>query len=241
MRLPFKFKLGARMARALYPKLLKFGYRFVDLDAESTSLDSRVIEYSYVISKIAKAPVGRILDVGCSDGGNMAMVSLAWLGCEIHGIDLRESKFKHPNFHFHHGDIRNTSFPDNYFDCVYAISMLEHIGLAGRYGVTESDPEGDLKAVREIARILRPGGSFLVTIPCGKGQLIKPLQRVYDRSRLNKIFSGWKIKEEVYYLFQDGYWTIVPEEEVADKDFLKGERALALLEMTPSKQLAPLA
>ena len=234
MRLFPKLKLSLRLARMVYPKLMRMAYRFVDLDSESSSLDSRVVEYSFVISKLA-GRTGKVLDVGCTDGGNMAAVMLASLGWEVHGIDNREFRFEHPNFRFSQGDIRNAPFPDDFFDYVYAVSTLEHIGLKGRYGVTEEDPEGDMKAVGEIGRILRPGGHFLLTIPYGKGQSVKPLLRVYAKSRLRRLFHHWKIEEEIYYTFERGYWVTVPQQLAAEKDYLKGERALALLELTPLK------
>jgi ubiquinone/menaquinone biosynthesis C-methylase UbiE len=115
----------------LSPRLARIAYRFVDLDAESSSIDGRVIEYSFVISRLAAAQKGKVLDVGCTDSGNMATLMLASLGWEVYGIDNRDWKFEHANFQFTQGDIRNTPFSDEFFDYVYAISTLEHIGLKG--------------------------------------------------------------------------------------------------------------
>ncbi len=174
---------------------------------------------------------GKVLDVGCTDSSNMVPLTLASLGWKVHGIDNRQFKFQHPNFHFTQGDIRNAPFPDNFFDCVCAVSTIEHIGLKGRYGATEADPEGDIEAVREIARVLVPGGTFLLTVPYGRGQLVKPLHRVYDKTGLRRLFSQWKIEGEIYYTLEQGNWIVVPEEVAAQKDYIGGERALALLEL----------
>jgi hypothetical protein len=65
MRLSFKIKLSPKLARRVFTTLQRIGTIFVDLDAESTSLESRVIEYSFVISELLKRPRGRVLDVGC--------------------------------------------------------------------------------------------------------------------------------------------------------------------------------
>lgn len=233
MRLFPKLKLSPRLGRVVYTRLLQIGYHFVDLDAESSSLeDSRFIEISFVLSGLLKKERGKVLDIGCTDSGNIAPLVLASLGWEAYGIDIREGKFEHPNFHFIRGDIRKTSFPNNFFDYAYAISTLEHIGLKGRYSVTEEDPQGDIKATEEIARIVRPGGIFLVTIPYGRGKLVKPLCRVYDKFRLQKLFSQEKTTKEIYYTLKQGCWVTVSEEVAAEIDFLRGERALALLELT---------
>lgn len=231
-----KLKLSSRIARMAFPRLMSIAYRFFDLEAEHCSPDARVIEHSFVISKLEGMQKGRALDIGCTDSNNILPFVLASLGWEVYGIDTREFRFKHPNFHFVCEDIRNTSFPDDFFDCIYAVSTIEHIGLKGRYGVTEDDPEGDKKAVKEIMRILGSGGKFLLTVPYGRGQLVKPLQRTYDKFRLQELLSQGRIEEEVYYILdnEEG-WVTASEEIAGQKDYLKGERALALLELTTLK------
>lgn len=114
MKLLPKLRLSPRLARMIYPKLLRMGYHFVDLDAEGSSIDSRVFEYSFVISRLVKRQSGKVLDIGCTDSGNIVPLVLALLGWEVYGIDSREWKFEHPNFHFILGDIRNTPFSDNF-------------------------------------------------------------------------------------------------------------------------------
>ncbi|GAI40803.1 unnamed protein product, partial [marine sediment metagenome] len=104
-----KFKLS--------PKLIRFAYRFFDVEASSEAAppDERIIEYSFVIQKLDSLPRGKVLDVGCTARLNYLPAALASLSWEVWGIDLREFKFRHPNFHFVLGDIRNTNFPDNFF------------------------------------------------------------------------------------------------------------------------------
>lgn len=88
----------------------------------------------------------------------------------------------------------------------------------------------------ELARILCSGGTLLVTIPYGKGQLVKPLQRVYDRFRLQNLFSEWRLEDEVYYLCNDkGYLVPTSKEAAAQENYEQGGRAVALLEFTPLK------
>lgn len=152
-------------------------------------------------------------------------------------MDILEFRFRYPNFNFVLGDIRNTSFPTNFFDCVYEVSVLEHIGLSGRYGVTEDDPEGDMKAVREITRILRPGGTLLITEAFGREEKrIKPFGRIYDKDRLRKLFSSYRVLDEVYWARgDDGYWQSVPEQIAAHVGSRRYYDAIVLLELTPIK------
>ena len=49
----------------LSPRVIKFAYRFFDVEAsaEAAPPDGRIIEYSFVIQKLAQAPHGKVLDV----------------------------------------------------------------------------------------------------------------------------------------------------------------------------------
>jgi SAM-dependent methyltransferase len=148
------------------PGLIRFAYNFVDVEASGeTALPSeRIVEYSFIISRLAKAPKGKVLDVGCVARINIVPATLTLLGHEVWGVDLRDFKFKWPDFHFHKEDITGgTSFSDGFFNYVIAVSTLEHLGLGGRYGISKDDPKADGRAIREIKRILKPmseGGAF---------------------------------------------------------------------------------
>ena len=219
----------------LNAKLLKIAYQFVDVEAsaETAIPDQRIIEYAFVIEKLAKLPLGKVRDVGRTARLNFLPAALIALGWEVWGIDLREFKFKHPNFHLILGNIGKTDFPDNYFDAVYAVSTLEHIGLSGRYGVNKEDLHADAKTVKEIARILRPGGKLLCTVPYGREvKIIKSLQRIYDNKSLEKLFDNWKRNDISWYSRKtDGYWTSLSDKEATEVENPQGESALALLEL----------
>ncbi len=218
----------------LSPKLVRFAYHFVDLEAsgETASPDARVFEYSFVLGKLNSIQKGKVLDIGCSARLNFLPASLAMLGWEVYGIDIREFKLRFSNFHFSLQDIRGTSFGDNFFDAVYALSTLEHIGLGGRWGITSDDPEGDARAVKEVERIIRHNGTFLVTVPYGQRKIVGSLHKVYDKPWLRQLFSNWIIKEEIYYVRNhEGYWDSVAEERAALVDNESGDESIALLEM----------
>lgn len=55
-------------------------------------------------------------------------------------------------------DARALTYPDGMFDCVYSMSVIEHIDGAA----------GDSTAVAEMIRVLKPGGLLVVSVPFGR-------------------------------------------------------------------------
>lgn len=199
------------------------------------NLAERIIEYPFVFSELKGHPVGKVLDVGCTDSKNVLPFMLASLGWEVYGIDIQDFGFKHPNFHFVRGDITNTHFPDNFFNCVYSISTLEHIGIKGSFGIDREDTDGDKKATKEIARILEPNGTFLVTLPYGKPRVQR--SRRYDKLMLEELISGWRIDREAYCVFDNERGWVMTEKEVAEQagHLRDEEKAIVLLKLSNSK------
>jgi len=218
----------------LSPKMRLFIRRFLD-EGQSQYISDKALERSYALSKLLRHKKGNVLEVGCSAADNQLPIVLAWLGWDVYGLDIRGFDLNHPNFHFISEDIRQTSFHDDFFDYVTAVSTIEHIGLV-RYGTTEEDPEGDVKAVREIKRILKPKGTFILTIPYGREAVIKPLHRVYGKHRLNLLLEGWEVLDSQYYApTEQGQWKLAPEHSAAEVDASKGNYAIALFELRPGK------
>ena len=84
-------------------------------------------------------------------------------------------------------DATSMPFDDNSFDRVFSVSVLEHV-----------PDRGDIDIAREVSRVLRPGGIFVITCPAG---------RAYDEEWLEKKDFYWptKIREDGYAFFQRRY------------------------------------
>jgi len=67
------------------------------------------------------------------------------------------------------GDATNLPFKNNFFDLVVAIEVLEHI-------------EDDRKAIAEIARVLKPSGFFLFSVPL-RMDLYSEVDRIFGHKR----------------------------------------------------------
>ena len=92
-------------------------------------------------------PASSSMDLGCGEG---ALVNeYRQRGLDITGLDMNyESKW------VRRGSLPATGLPDAAYDTVLCLDVLEHLDFSGQK-----------EAVSEIARIIRPGGIFLLTVP----------------------------------------------------------------------------
>jgi SAM-dependent methyltransferase len=178
----------------------------------------RYLEYPWLLQNINIAS-GKILDVG-STASNM-LYNFLPKAVEINSIDLNSKYIESEAIKFAVGDIRKTNYEDNYFDVVSCISTLEHIGVSGRYG-SDDDPEGDLRAVKEMGRILKPGGTMLVTVPYGIRDVL-PINKLYNKERIIRLFKDFSAVEIEYkkYFGQFNLWLATDEAEAAKTDMIK--------------------
>ncbi|MDQ3653510.1 MAG: methyltransferase domain-containing protein [Chloroflexota bacterium] len=163
-------------------------------------------------------PGSRLLDCGCGYGFTLRMLA-ELTEVELVGLDgdpdrvaqtLRDLR-RFRNVSAVTGDAQNLPFDEATFDHVVCSEVLEHL------------PD-DARAVREMARVLKPGGDLVVTVPCAdfpftwdppnwafkrlggfqlKGE--RPWsgiwyghRRLYDQDRLTRMIrdSGFEIVEQ---------------------------------------------
>lgn len=141
----------------------------------------RALELAIVIEHGLPRGVG--LDLGCGDGKLMRILldaaggTRALVGVDIDPLETRDalSAGVYQRVHTVPGD--RLPEPDASFDFAFSNSVLEHID--------ELDP-----VIAEVARVLRPGGTFLFTVPADgfHGCLAGPLLS-RDRERYLEIID----------------------------------------------------
>jgi len=178
--------------------------------------NEREIEWPWVMERMDNTKK-KVLDVG-SMGKKYPKV-LVDQGYDVVALDVQLPKNNKLPYATVQGDIRHTVFSDNMFDIVTAVSILEHVGIKGRFGITEEDAVGDLKAMKEIYRILKKYGTALITIPYGQ-KSIMPINKCYNKEKTKEIFKGFNVVEEQYYVFKNDFqWHCVDEKEAALVDW----------------------
>lgn len=126
----------------------------------------RVVEVPWALSRYRGER--RVLDVGYANAPPAYLRLLVGLEVpELHGADLATRGV--PTMLRSTADVRRLPYPDQQFDLVLCISTLEHVGHDNtRYGLTVERCGGDVDAMREMARVLAPGGRLLATVPAGR-------------------------------------------------------------------------
>jgi len=107
--------------------------------------------------------------------------------------DYRPAKLILSNLTSESADLLNLSLKDNSIQSISCMHVIEHIGL-GRYG-DPLDPEGDLKAIKELKRVLAVNGSLLFVVPVGKPKIMFNAHRIYSYEQIMSYFSDLNLEE----------------------------------------------
>jgi hypothetical protein len=117
-------------------------------------------------------------------------------------------------------DLTALPFDDRSIHSLSCMHTVEHIGL-GRYG-DPVDYNGDLKAMKELSRVLAIGGSLLFVVPVGHASVIHfNGHRIYHPDAVKKVFKeeGLTLKEFVLIpeAPKDGGLIPSPDQSLMDK------------------------
>jgi SAM-dependent methyltransferase len=164
-----------------------------------TNIDGeRHVEWSFLSKEMPNGP-GEALEFGC-ENGYMSLLA-AQKGFHVLACDLQQQYFlwQHPGVEFHLGDFLTLDLAENQFDLVINCSSVEHVGIAGRYGITTKQSNGDIEVMERFAHVLKPSGVLLMTAPCGRDAVMAPWCRVYGEERLPRLLAPLCLQKEVYW------------------------------------------
>jgi len=115
------------------------------------------LRYPEIADVIVQLRPRRLLDVGCGSGYLAKLLKTCVPELVVHGVDISSvalERARDHTDHVWHVDLDKIDLPVPFeqYDTVTCIEVLEHL----------YDPD---HAMREIARVLAPGGSTVVTVP----------------------------------------------------------------------------
>ncbi len=122
------------------------------------------------------------------------------------------------NLRYLKGDVRELELDDNSFDRVISVSVIEHV---------YPEEDGDLKALHEIRRVLKPGGELLMTLPFkNDGNIVYMDGPVYERNGQERKFYAREYDQQTFDklisssgLSKSGVWYICEKHGIYPVDY----------------------
>jgi SAM-dependent methyltransferase len=151
--------------------------------------------------RLGLQPGDRVLDMGC--GGGRHAFEMYRRGADVVAFDMDADELAGVSDLFHamrqagevpegaeadvkQGDALQLPFADDEFDRVVAAEVLEHI-------------HADVDAIKELVRVLRPGGTMAISVPRWLPEVI-----------------NWRLSDE-YHNAEGGHIRIYTDHELIDK------------------------
>lgn len=108
--------------------------------------------------------------------------------------DYRPANLQLDNFQSLSADLINLPFQTNSLESVSCMHTVEHIGL-GRYG-DPIDYDGDVKAINELKRVVKPGGHLLFVVPLGNStKICFNAHRIYSKGLVLSLFQDLELRQ----------------------------------------------
>jgi SAM-dependent methyltransferase len=111
------------------------------------------------VADFIREPVTSLLDVGCNVGAWLQDCAGRYPSARLAGVEINEAALEMarkniPTADLRHAGAENLPFPDQSFEYVTCVEVLEHLPQALRG-----------PAFREMRRVLKPAGRLLLTVP----------------------------------------------------------------------------
>jgi ubiquinone/menaquinone biosynthesis C-methylase UbiE len=160
----------------------------------------RYAEFDAILRDLEIRPRMRILDVSspqwlslylANKYPNVEFTYINIIDSEIEPFKVIAKALGVRNLEYRKEDVRNMQLPDNTYDRVISISVIEHV---------YPENEGDLNALNEINRVVKHGGELLLTVPCkSKSNIVYKNGPVHERKEETKRnFYAREYDEEMF-------------------------------------------
>lgn len=193
-----------------------------------SGLDERAVEYPWVFSRIKKKE-RVILDAG-SSLNHWDILSLSCLRertMYLANLFYEGQYGSKKNVIYRYEDLRELSFPEEYFDAVVCISTLEHVGMDNTclYGTDErkkeNAPSAYLQAAQELKRVLKKGGALYLTVPYGMYKHHGWFQ-IFDHKMIKSVVDCFRPERSdvTFFKYVHHQWQFANEQECQNAVFL---------------------
>jgi hypothetical protein len=159
-------------------------------------LDERCIEYPWLMAYLCDEPE-ILLDAGSTLNHDVILDHPVLQRKVIHILTLAPEAncFWQKSISYFFCDLRDILIRDSYYDTVACLSTLEHVGCDNTlYTRNDLDrehcPEDLVLVMEELRRVLKPGGTLLLTVPFGAYRHLGTFQQ-FDRKLLSRAIEAF--------------------------------------------------
>ncbi len=145
--------------------------------------------YQAVKQRVEALAPASVVDVGCGTGDYCRIFDqdrTDYIGIDLSAEMIKEARHLYPGYDFRVGDGKSIDLPDGDRDLALGVALLEYY----------NDPTPYL---RELHRIVKPGGTVIVTVPNGSNRT-RALDKAFGRfaesalGRLLKRLTGRNLR-----------------------------------------------
>lgn len=170
-------QLGENFAQA---KVLFWGYEYASY-------------LEFILQYLKNKHINSLADVGCGDG-KFLFEARRILKCKMIGIDYSKKSLQFasafaPTIKFIQADLLSDQLPQERFECITLIEVVEHIR------------EGDLENfIENVSQLLTPGGLLIITTPSDNIPVNKKHYQHFNKERLQSFLPKELTVEDTHYI-----------------------------------------
>lgn len=162
----------------------------LDDRTEGTGFDRHYVYHTaWAMGVLARVRPAEHVDIASS----LYFAALASAFVPMRYFEYRPVDLQLPGLICGQADLLRLPFADGSVGSLSCMHVIEHVGL-GRYG-DPLDPDGDLKAMRELRRVLAPGGDLLFVVPVGRPRVQFNAHRIYAFDQVIQAFADLELVE----------------------------------------------
>lgn len=170
-------------------------------------IDERCVEYPWLLTHLSLGEES-LLDAGSVLNHDFILEQPIWQNKTLHVLTLAPEGncFWQRGISYLYADLRDIPIRDNYYDTIVCISTLEHVGMDNtiytpKENCCEQRPRDFVLTVKELQRVLKPGGQLLLTVPFGEYRNFGIFQQ-FDSQLLDEAVAAFEGQQVEYTFFR---------------------------------------
>ncbi len=190
--------------------------------------DERCVEYPWLFSQLHAEPE-ILLAAGSVLNHDFILDQPLFQRKKLHILTLgpEDNCFWHKGISYLYDDLRDVPIRDDYYDTIVCLSTLEHVGYDNSFykkdkAAREQRADDFVLAIQTLRRILKPGGSLLLSVPFGAYRQFGTFQQ-FDQDLLVRAIAAFGKARKVtqtFYRYDVNGWQVASAADCAASEYV---------------------